>query len=928
MKKYLSRILLAVCFFAGMVCGASASEKQPLHHLQWQEGPALLVGDKDIDLGLARPFYGENKGMILISGGANFPRQDRPKKIYSEIIACDVQGFSEKSQWKMVGHLPQPIAEGGSVTTSKGVFCVGGVNKDGKDLSDTFLMVWNEQKKTVEIVSLPKLPVTVHMPAIAVWNDVVYVIAGRQNGKMSNDVWRFDLKMWLEWKTLTSQPQAVKKTKDIILEKLYLKKEVVAGTEPQWEALPPLPGLARAQAIAAIQNTDQKKVALYVFGGFGIDDKNHNIALEDGYAYDIEQQNLGTWQEVASLNNPQKGYDFSTIGASAVVSGNQHILVFGGFNPKIWNQVCAETKKKTGDALSQYLQEYFSQSPEQFDWNKKVMAYHTVTNSWTCLNEVPFLPRCGACTIKLSNGKMIIVGGEIKPKERTPNCQIGTFVRSESFSWINWSVIAIYFLGITLMGFWFMRRNKNADDYFKGGGKIPWWAVGMSIFATMLSSITFLSIPTMTYISDWRYFPMVLCIFFMAPVVIYYYLPFFRGLNITSAYEYLEKRFNLSSRLFASLAFNIFMICRVAVVTLLPSLAMSAVTGMDVKLCIVIIGIITILYCAFGGIEAVIWSDFIQGIILVGGAFGVLVLLICDTDGGMGGFISQANSANKFTMWDFRFLVPQPVFWVVMVQGIVGNLASYTSDQCVVQRYVTTKDEKEAARSIWFNGVMSVFASILFYLLGTALYTHYKSFPMLLDVTMPKADSIFPIYMVSELPVGACGLLIAAIFAATMSTLSSNLNSSATSITCDFVVRFKKDITSKHQMLLGQIFTLLIGILGTVAALILADMESRSLFDQFQKFIAMLTGGLACLFFMGIFTTRINGRGALVGLIANYVVCYWLDLSVLPNKPHAFVYGGIGMVVCFVVAYFFSLIFPQEQTLSGLTIFSRKKKAE
>lgn len=933
MKK-LAVFLLTTCCLLTLTCSAKES-KRP-RYLEWNQGAPVEIqenqGNVQLNAGLARPFYGEHKGMFFIAGGANFD-QDSKKTYYSEILACPVQNLAQKEAWKVVGQLPKALAEGGSISTSHGVVCVGGTSSEG-DSSNVYLLSWGGKKTeaaeqgdnaqnvtTLNVQALPSLPVTVHMPAMAVWNNEVYVIAGRQDKSLSTQVWKFDLSHWLSWKNLTSQQSQNKQLGDLVLEKLYLKKPVVIGEEPTWERLPDLPGSGRTQAVAAIQNTDQKKVFLYVFGGCVNNEKGISVASSDAYGLDIEQAKENQkWIPMTSLEG------FSTIGASAVASGNQHILVVGGFEPTLWNEANEKLSTLKGDELTAYSNSYFAKTPEEFNWNKKVMAYHTVTNKWFCYNELPFLPRCGAAVQLLSDGRLVVAGGEIKPKVRTSDCQLGTFKLTKTFSWINWAVIGAYFGGMTLMGIYFMRRNKNAEDYFKGGGKIPWWAVGMSIFATMLSSITFLSIPTMTYISDWRYFPMVLCIFLMAPVVIYFYLPFFRGLNITSAYEYLEKRFNLASRLFASLAFNVFMVCRVAVVTLLPSLAMSAVTGIDVQLCIVILGIITILYCAIGGIEAVIWSDFVQGIILVGGAFFVLILLIAGTDGGVGGFMDKAISADKFKMWDFRFLFSEPVFWVVMIQGVVGNLASYTSDQCVVQRYITTKDEKGAANSIWFNGIMSVFASILFYLLGTALYTHYFSNPVLMDVTMPKADSIFPIYMVSELPVGICGILIAAIFAATMSTLSSNLNSSATSITCDFVIRFRPKTTDKQQMLYGQIFTIIIGLLGIWAALVLSNMENRSLFDQFQKFIAMLTGGLACLFFMGIFTTRISGAGALIGLIVNYIVCYWLDFAVIPNKPNAFVYGGIGMVVCFVVAYVFSFIFPDKnKDLTSLTIYTAKK---
>jgi SSS family transporter len=371
----------------------------------------------------------------------------------------------------------------------------------------------------------------------------------------------------------------------------------------------------------------------------------------------------------------------------------------------------------------------------------------------------------------------------------------------------------------------------------------------------------------------------------------------------------------------------------VAVVTLLPALALDAVTGIGVENCILICGVATILYCCVGGLDAVIWSDFVQGIVLLGGAVTVLALLIMNTNGGFTGFVDIAAEHEKWRLLDFRFLLKEPVFWVVVIQGLVSNLSSYTSDQCVVQRYIACTDEKKAANSIWFNGVLSVIASIIFYAIGTGLYTHYFSSPEMMDITMPKSDSVFPIFMAIELHPVIAGLVIAAIFAATISTLSANLTSASTAITTDFVVRFKPTLTGPQQVKCGRICVIVIGILGVGAALTLAQLPTRSLFDEFQKFIAMLTAGLTALFFMGVFMPRVGGIPAVIGLLANYFVCYGLDcipagsaLSFI--KPHPFVYGGIGLVVCVVLAWVLSIFFPNTRDTKGLTHFSRPKSEE
>ena len=484
----------------------------------------------------------------------------------------------------------------------------------------------------------------------------------------------------------------------------------------------------------------------------------------------------------------------------------------------------------------------------------------------------------------------------------------------KGFGPVAWSVLAAYFLLMAGMAWHFIRKKKTADDYFRGGGKIPWYVAGMSIFATMLSSVTFLAAPAQYYMSDWRYFPMTIGIFALAPLVIYCYLPFFRRLKVASAYAYLEQRFNAAVRLFASGAYVVFMVSRVAIVTLLPALALNAMTGVSIDGCILMCGAATIVYCAFGGFEAVVWSDFVQGIVLVSGALAIFFALVHGTDGGIAGAWTMASAHGKTTLLDLRFLATEPVLWVVLVLAFIENLSSYTSDQCVIQRYMSVKDEKSAARSIWFNGVFTVLVSALFCAIGTALWTYYRSHPEMLDPSLPKADSILPFFIVSGLPPAIAGLVAAALFAATVSTLSANLSSAATALTADFVLKFRPQTAPEAQMRWGRAFTFAAGVLGIVAALVLAHTDTRSLFDKFKEFISVLTAGLAGLFFLGVFVRRVGGRAAVVGLLLNYVICFALRYAPLPfARPHVFLVGGIGFVVCVLTAWALSFAIPERR---------------
>ena len=465
----------------------------------------------------------------------------------------------------------------------------------------------------------------------------------------------------------------------------------------------------------------------------------------------------------------------------------------------------------------------------------------------------------------------------------------------------NIAVFLAYLIGMTGMGVWFARRNRTADDYFRGGGKLPWWAVALSVYATMFSSITFLSVPAMVYHTDMRYFSLSFGILLLAPVVVKWYLPFFRRMNLTSAYEYLEVRFNLTCRLFASAAFILFMIARTAIVAYLPAIALSAVVGIDVNWAIVVVVVVTIFYCTLGGVEAVVWSDFVQSIILIGGTIVMFAFLCFGTDGGFPGFVAKGLEAGKFRTFDFAFDWTQPCFWVVFVGGIVANLASYTSDQCVVQRYMTTRDEKGAAKSILFNGALSFVNNIVFFLLGVALYTFIASHPGFLPEAV-KGDAVFPYFIGFGLPPGVSGVLLAAVAAATMSTLSANLNAASSAFTTDFYKRLRKNVPDASLLKCGKICTVVVGIVGGGFALVLANMDIQSIYDQFQRFLGVLTGGLGCLFFMGIFMKRVDATGATVGLVVNYLVCFALDALPLQGKPHLLLYGAIGMAACLVVA--------------------------
>ncbi len=352
--------------------------------------------------------------------------------------------------------------------------------------------------------------------------------------------------------------------------------------------------------------------------------------------------------------------------------------------------------------------------------------------------------------------------------------------------------MGLYFAFLVIIGFYFSKREKSSADYFLGGKRVPWWAAGISIFGTLLSAITFLAVPATSFRTDWVYFVGNVSIIVVAPIIVYAYLPFFRRLDITTAYEYLEKRFNFAVRLFGSAAFLLFQLGRVGIVLYLPALALSTATGLDVRLAIVVMGVLCTLYTVLGGIEAVIWTDLLQVFVLLGGALLSLLVIGGDVDGGFSEVISRGLADDKFRMANWSWDYTAAAFWVVLVGRTLENMIPYTTDQTVVQRYLTTATEKDAARSIWLGTLMSVPSAVLFFGVGTALYAFYKGHPQMLDPSL-ATDAIFPLFIIEQLPAGVSGLVIAAVFAAAMSSLDSSLNSVSAVVVTDFYRPFARN---------------------------------------------------------------------------------------------------------------------------------------
>ena len=641
--------------------------------------------------------------------------------------------------------------------------------------------------------------------------------------------------------------------------------------ESHWEECEPLPGPPRILQATAVQNG-----GIFVFSGAEliIDDegKTSRKYLTDSYMY-IPGQG---WQE----RNPIPS---ATVAAPAIGFGASHVFIFGGDDGSLFHTALALGENHPG-------------------FSRTIYAYDTITDSYTSYAKLP--ETYVTTPVTDYRGKILIAGGEDRPGHRGENVYAGVPVKKESsFSALDYAAIIIYFIVLVIMGIYFARREKSTDDFFIANRRIPWWAAGISIFGTQLSAITFLAVPAKSFAEDWVYFLVNMTIILVAPLVIYIYLPFFRRSNITSAYEYLEKRFNATVRLFGSTAFLLFQVGRMGIVLYLPAIVLSAATGFNIYLCILMMGLLATIYTALGGIEAVIWTDVMQVVVLFGGALVSFLIIVFSMDGGFGGLMRDGLAAGKFHMFDMTWNDALTALWVVVIGNIFASLIPYTADQVVIQRYLTTPTEKEASHAIWINAALTLPASLLFFGLGTALFLHYRVNPAMLDPTI-HTDGIFPLFIMQTLPAGVTGIVIAGVFAASMSSLDSSLNSMATVVITDFFSKIKRNMGDSLKT--ARWLTVIFGIFGTGTALLLATFNISSLLDAFREVLGLFGGSLAGLFALGILTRRATGRGALTGAVASAAILWYVKSH---TDIHFFLYALIGIMSCVVIGYISSLLY-------------------
>ncbi|RFM27475.1 sodium:solute symporter family transporter [Deminuibacter soli] len=853
--RLFKRLLILISFVTAMK--TQAQDTAVNTWFNWQQTTPLPDSD-----GFAGVCAGVSNGALLVAGGSNFPGNGRPwnngvKSWHKTIYALDKPG----GVWKAAGELPVSTGYGVALTCNEGVLYIGGADATQHYASALLLQYRNGK---VQIAHLPDMPSSLAYACGAIVHNTVYIAGGAAapGSATVNTLYSIDL----------SLPAA----------------------ERKWQVLPALPASSRMLAMAGTSEQD-----FYVMGGVHL-----NAAGTREYLQDVWRYTPGKgWLRMADL--PQV---LAAAPSPAFNAGQSHLLLFGGDD--------GANAAKVADLKDNHP-----------GFSNKVVAYNTLTNTWSVTGNMPVHIQADAAVnphastyapvttpLVVWNGNAVIAGGEARPAVRSNRVLVAAPAQPPGkFGWADWLVIALYFVAVAGISFYVTKNTGGTTgDFFLGGQKIPWWAAGLSIFGSKLSALTFIAIPAKAYATDWVYLMNNVMIVAVAPIVTLFYLPYFRKLKITSVYQYLQIRFNPTVKLLGSFTFVIFQLSRLGVVIYLPALVLSTVTGVPIFACILVTTLITTAYSMAGGIEAVVWTEVMQVFVLLGGALVSILFIHQHTHGGLQAMLKEAGEQDKFRVANLGWSMSQPVLWVVIIGSFLTNLVTYTSDQVVVQRYLTTATEKEARRSIYTNAIMVIPATILFFGVGTALWFYFRHHPAQLN-PHGRTDDVFPWFISQELPAGLSGLVIAGLFAATMSTISSSMNAIATVVTTDFYKPFRKQATDRQCLLFAKKLTMFLGIIGCGIAVYLVYLQNTSIWDQYLKIIGLFGGCLAGMFAAGIFFPRINSKGILLGFITGCAGLYFVQRS---SSIHFFLYPLFAVAGCLFWGYLFSLLFPEKNKQS------------
>ncbi len=517
--------------------------------------------------------------------------------------------------------------------------------------------------------------------------------------------------------------------------------------------------------------------------------------------------------------------------------------------------------------------------------------------------------------------------------------------------WIDYAIVLCSVAAAIGVGVYFARRQKDTSTYFAAGGKIPAWAVGMSIFATLISSVTFLAYPGAAYADNWILLVQGLMVPLVLLALIGIIVPLFRKVVRLSTYEYFERRFGLFARMYSSFAFTLGHFSKAGTVFFLVSMALSTFLDINIYAIVLILGVTIIILTLLGGMEAIVWMDVAQGGLLIGGGLICVVLLLFLPEGGPGEVIRIASEYNKIDVGPYDWDLTQLTFIVMVLNGIFYALQKYGTDQTIVQRYLAAKNDSDAKKAAYIGVLMSVPIWAMFMFIGTCLFAYYHSTgaPALPDGI--KGDEVFPYFISNELPVGIRGLIIAALAAAAISSLDTDLNCLSAIAVQDYYVRFKKNVTDRQQLRFGRAMVVLSGIGAVGVAILYISWGGEGVLGALFSLYAIFSAGIVGIFLLGLFSRRANKQGLYVGIAAAVIFTAYavltstkvdihgtgvketiLDLGSWNFTHHKYMLGVYSHIIVLVVGYLASYLFAAPLADKELTIYGyleeKKKQAQ
>lgn len=798
--------------------------------------------------------------------------------------------------------LPGSRSYGASANHKLGLIAIADSHSESEP-AHVVLIQWHKDSRQVQWLRLPELSAVTAGSGAAVMGNMLYLVL--PNGEMHGlDLSRIQT-------DLVGKPVATGDEAVIIDE----RNSQGAPVSP-WQRLPSLPqeallGGRNSRKVVVVQN-DGRFDRLFVISGGG---DSTGSADASSMAPADEQHRPGTsWAYYPNKTDPGKawvrradvtdnGTPTSVYSASGVPVGQTYLLVVG----------------KSG-----------------LTGERTVLSYNAVTNAWVRYddrsedyNGSNSKASHGAAitrTVHWGDDLVLIRNSSLAGDEPAELWAVNVKVPPAHFGWINMTVVVLYLLAMVLVGVYFAHRNKDTNDFFRGGQHVPWWAAACSIYATLLSSLTYLALPALVYRTDWVLYGGVVTTPILMFFIAYVIMPAYRKLGITSVYEYLSDRYNMTVRLFASTLYILFQIGRMGIVLALTALALAAITPLDAWESVLVMGVLSLIYSTMGGVEAVIWTDTIQTIMLMFAVLLCLALVFSNIDGGFSEYVRVGVMDNKFKIVNLDFgpgSIHTLAIWVIILGSFGQNTSNYTADQAIVQRYMTAKDTKSAVKTVWMNAAIMAPSLFLFYLLGTALYVYYQTHPAKMDPGL-HTDQILPMFIGSELPLGLAGLMVAGIFAAAQSTISTSMNSSASIVVTDFMRPFNACSSEKSYLKAARWITVVSGVLGTIAGLVFINPDIRSLLVEYFKIIGMFMGVLGGLFLLGLLTKRTNSWGAMIGIFCSVgvVMLVWRH-----DLAHGFIFATIGISSCVIIGYVASLLLPcANHEIEGLTIYTMRKE--